>query len=453
MKFSFLTSTAAFAQLTSATAVEMPILRGAVYAVTDKTTSEAAEVERSTVGPDYTIDPAWNACTDCEKGERFELYMPIANTTFNCEPEDFPFLKEMCQSNCGQEYGPPGTRNITVIIPDSYNDGDDAAVLIDIEGTDWTRNTQNSPPLPTPDGGEVAIQDLYSNLMDNLIGASNDDRSLPPFVYVAVGLAGPGSAAAFGDPDNCGDGEGTPRADELATVSDRYANFIGLEVLPYIENHPDIIAKYPNFHFTDDPVGRVVTGQSNGGVAAFKMVFFRPDLFGNMFGYSPAFNRHGNNLTSDEIYPLDNAEFWVQPPEGQALIESTPVNGKGRYYLNANQNDLGSDNACIAGYNYSEPRYKYDSILVGNNESAKALAEKGHEVKFVYGLDACHTDPKFTLQEAPNAVLWAFDAWKKKLEGVEPSATPDVPTSGVVDKSQASTIIGTLLIVVAAATM
>ena len=80
----------------------------------------------------------------------FDLYMPIANTTFNCKPKDFPLLKEICQPNCGQKYGPPGTRNITVIIPNSSLDGDDAAVLIDLEGTDWIWNS------------DVFTHDLYS---------------------------------------------------------------------------------------------------------------------------------------------------------------------------------------------------------------------------------------------------------------------------------------------------
>ena len=292
--------------------------------------------------------------------------------------------------------------------------------------------------------------------MDDLIGATDNDRSLPPFIYVAVGLAGPGAADAFERTENCGDSAGTPRAEELVTVSDRYANFIGLEVLPYIEKHPDIIAKYPNFHFTDDPAGRVVSGQSNGGGAAFKMVFFRPDLFGNMIGYSPAIIQQPYNLSSDETYPLNNAEFWVQPPEGQGLIKSTPVSGKGRFYLNVNQNDSGTANGCLNGFPAPMPSSTYPNFVVGNNnESAKALAEMGHDVQFVYGLEACHTDPKIVLQEGPNAILWAFDEWKKKLEAgsdeeeeVELNAASDVPTSGVVDKLQGAATIGSLSIVV-----
>ena len=64
-------------------------------------------------------------------------------------------------------------------------------------------------------------------------------------------------------------------------------------------------------------------------------------------------------------------------------------------------------------------------------------------------------DPKIVLQEGPNAILWAFDEWKKKLEAgsdeeeeVELNAASDVPTSGVVDKLQVAATIGSLSIVV-----
>ena len=61
----------------------------------------------------------------------------------------------------------------------------------------------------------------YNNVMDNLVGTD-----LPPFVLVAVGLAGPGNNDQFTGPYNCGDGPGTPRALELVTVSDAYTKFL-----------------------------------------------------------------------------------------------------------------------------------------------------------------------------------------------------------------------------------
>ena len=60
------------------------------------------------------------------------------------------------------------------------------------------------------------------------------------------------------------------------------------------------------------------------------------------------------------------------------------------------------------------PNTTYHDFLVGNNETAIALAKKGHEVRFVYGLDACHTDWKLYFSEYPNSIIWAWSAWKKK---------------------------------------
>ena len=96
---------------------------------------EGDEPERIVIGPDYKSDPAWFDCSDCDKGERIDLFMPIANTTFNCEPEDFPELLPECSVNCGQIYGTPGTRNITVYIPSGFDDSNAAALQIGIEDT------------------------------------------------------------------------------------------------------------------------------------------------------------------------------------------------------------------------------------------------------------------------------------------------------------------------------
>ena len=62
------------------------------------------------------------------------------------------------------------------------------------------------------------------------------------------------------------------------------------------------------------------------------------------------------------------------------------------------------------------PQTKYTNIVVANNETAIALAKKGYEVRFVYGLDACHTDAKWNAAEEPNAMLWAWSAWKDQLK-------------------------------------
>jgi len=419
--------------------------------------NEGNEPERIIVGPDYTTDLAWFNCSDCEKGTRFDLFMPIADTTFNCEPDDFRELNLKCTPNCGQIYGTPGTRNITVYIPAAFDDSDEAAVHIDIEGTDYFHNYDAykslGVDLTTWDGREFPLTTAYPNLMDNLIGAEDENdegRSLPTFVYVAVGLAGPGSIQADeGGAANCGDGPGTPRAIELGTVSDAYAEFIALEVLPYVANHADIKAKYPNFHFTEDPLGRVIQGESNGGAAAFKAVFLRPDLFGTAIGISPALAQQAYFLSSDDKYPLNNAEFFVPPPEGQGLIAAEPLQN-GRFYLNANENDVGTENGCRMGGPTPAAPTTYNNFLTGSNETANALAKKGYEVRFAYGVNACHTDLKIVANEVPKALLWAWSAWKDKVESSSDEDDVDVgllvDDSGSVVTATTTTILATITI-------
>ena len=58
--------------------------------------------------------------------------------------------------------------------------------------------------------------------------------------------------------------------------------------------------------------------------------------------------------------------------------------------------------------------YRND-ILTATNETAIALANKGMDVRYVYGLDACHTDPRLQLEQRVPALIWAMAPWKEKL--------------------------------------
>ena len=49
------------------------------------------------------------------------------------------------------------------------------------------------------------------------------------------------------------------------------------------------------------------------------------------------------------------------------------------------------------------------------NETAIALANKGMDVRYVYGLDACHTDGALQLEQRVPALIWAMAPWKEKL--------------------------------------
>ena len=98
--------------------------------------------------------------------------MPIEGTLYNCKLRDNPSLSAQCAAGgaCSQEFGVPGTRNLTVYVPAAYTNGEEVGVMV----------TQD---------GEIP---MVRNIMDHLVGAKDPERSLPTFVYISVQLAGPG---------------------------------------------------------------------------------------------------------------------------------------------------------------------------------------------------------------------------------------------------------------------
>ena len=43
------------------------------------------------------------------------------------------------------------------------------------------------------------------------------------------------------------------------------------------------------------------------------------------------------------------------------------------------------------------------------------MANKGMDVRFVYGRGACHTDIRLQLEQRVPALIWAMAPWKEKL--------------------------------------
>ena len=56
-----------------------------------------------------------------------------------------------------------------------------------------------------------------------------------------------------------------------------------------------------------------------------------------------------------------------------------------------------------------------NDILTATKSTAIALANKGMDVRYVYGLDACHTDVALVLEQRVPALIWAMAPWKEKL--------------------------------------
>jgi len=358
---------------------------------------------RYPLGPTYMADPATQPCSDCKRGEYFQLTMPIEGTLYNCKLRDNPSLSAQCAAGgaCSQEFGVPGTRNLTVYVPAAYTNGEEVGVMV----------TQD---------GEIP---MVRNIMDHLVGAKDPERSLPTFVYISVQLAGPGATGNCTHGRTpithqclCGDGQGTERFNEYATASDDYARFISTEVFPYVVNHHQIKAKFSNLKITSDPAGRMTTGCSNGGATAFKMVFFSPHLFGVAVAYSAALNFLDSSLTSNTTHPLGMADMWVPKPDGQELIATEPHKPI-RVFHSGNQNDFGTNGSCfqIDGHDVPVPiPGRYVNFLEANNQTQTALEAKGYATRYAYGQGACHCQPDMMAEDLPNTLVWAWAEWKQK---------------------------------------
>eukprot|EP00751_Fragilariopsis_kerguelensis_P011739 CAMPEP_0170775334 /NCGR_PEP_ID=MMETSP0733-20121128/10526_1 /TAXON_ID=186038 /ORGANISM="Fragilariopsis kerguelensis, Strain L26-C5" /LENGTH=483 /DNA_ID=CAMNT_0011118131 /DNA_START=201 /DNA_END=1652 /DNA_ORIENTATION=- len=377
-----------------------------------------------TIGPYYAKDAALEPCSgnSCERGEVFNLFLPTKDSAYyNCDMDDNPSLSTNCARSCLEDAVKPGYRKVSVYVPAAYNDGDETGLMVMQDG-------EIENPLDNY-GDDSSFKDI-SNVMDNFIDSEDDNRSLPIFILIAVEVAGVGTirGTMMGNPCARSRDLGSERYNEYTTVSGKYASFISNEVLPFVTNHRDVKSKYPNLKVTDDAAGRATWGISDGAATAFKMAFFRPDLFGISIGYSMAIVSHAgiaNKLTSDEEYPLRFAEFWVDPPEGQALIMKQAKKAI-RVFHNSNENDYGTGHGCTGVPNFHFPnnpgltstmaKNKYDNIVEANNKTFAALSAMGYATRYAYGLNACHVDLNLMYQDIPNSLVWAWDAWKKKQQ-------------------------------------
>jgi enterochelin esterase-like enzyme len=257
------------------------------------------------------------------------------------------------------------TRNISVYVPAQYQDGTPAPLLI----------IQDGP-------GEF---DLVRNALDNLTIAQDPARRIPAFIAIAVQNGG-------------NDSKGSERGLEYDTMSDRYARFIQLEVLPKVAADSALRAAYPELQFTEEAQGRAALGCSSGGAAALSMGWFRPDLFSRIITYSGTFvDQQDDDAAEEASYPLGAWEYH----SGQALIatsERKPL----RIFLNVNEDDLGAN----------DPESTHHNWVMANERTAAALAAKGYHHRYVFGRGAGHCDGGVRAATLADALIWVWRGYR-----------------------------------------
>jgi enterochelin esterase-like enzyme len=306
------------------------------------------------VGPSYTTQPD---LTDrgAPKGKAFEFSMTLADSEI-FDGKDATLDKSKPVNT---------TRRISVYVPAQYEDGTPAPVLV----------IQDGP-------GELS---MVRNALDNLTIADDMTRRIPPFIAVAVQNGG-------------NDSKGSERGLEYDTMSDRYARFIHLEVLPAVVQNSMVKAAYPSLAFTQDPNGRATLGCSSGGAAALTMGWFRPDLFRRIITYSGTFvDQQDDDAPEEDDYPFGAWEYH----SSKSLIANEPKKDI-RMFLTVTENDLNSN----------DPESTHHNWVMANQRTAAALKGKGYHYHYVFARGVGHCDAKVQQSTLADALIWVWRGYQ-----------------------------------------
>jgi enterochelin esterase-like enzyme len=246
-------------------------------------------------------------------------------------------------------YPRPYTRTVTVYVPAEYIPGSPAPLLVTQDGPD--------PSLPV--------------VLDNLIA----QRRIPPLVAVMIQNGG-------------GDAQGSERGLEYDTMSGRYAEFVEAEVLPRVEAECQV-------RLTHDPEGRAAMGGSSGGVAAFTMAWYHPELYHRVITYSGTY--------VNQASPFDPATPHGAWEYHEHLIPASapkPI----RLWFEVGDRD---------NYNPNSLRDGMHDWVVANHRMAQALQAKGYHYQYVFALNAGHTDRRVRAQTLPEALEWVWRGYPR----------------------------------------
>jgi len=302
------------------------------------------------VGPDYRLDPDLSDRGN-PKGKQFEFRMRLADSKI------FPGTDTTLDANKEVRK----ERKIFVYVPAAYQDGTKAPVLVMHDGP--------------------SNLNLVRNALDNLTISKDPSRKLPAFIAISIENGG-------------NDGKGSQRGLEYDTMSDRLARFVQEEVFAAVLSHPEIKAAYPNLSLTDNPWGRAVMGCSSGGAAALSMGWFRPDLFRRLITYSGTFvDQQDDDAPEEPKYPLGAWEYH----SSMKLLETSDKKPL-RIFTHVADKDL----------RFNDAEETYHNWVMANERTAKALASKGYDYRYVFSKDSRHCDRKVFEHTLADTLVWMW---------------------------------------------
>jgi enterochelin esterase family protein len=300
------------------------------------------------VGPDYVRAPEYTPVTGEAKGAICDIVMKSENSKFypgitKVPPGGPADFVPAVMSNV-QTYPKPYERKVTVYVP-----------------------AKNVPGTPTPvivtqDGPEIGLPDV----LDNLIA----QRRVPAMIAVMLQNGG-------------GDAQGSQRGLEYDTMSGRYAEFVEAEVLPLVE-------KTCNVTITRNPDARAAMGRSSGGVAAFTMAWFHPELYRRVVTWSGTYVMQESPTNPDLPHGAWEYHERLIPQSARKPI---------RLWMQVGDRDLLNPNTLRDGM--------HDGVEA-NHRMAHVLKARGYHYQYVFSLNAGHSDRTAREQLMPEALEWLW---------------------------------------------
>jgi enterochelin esterase-like enzyme len=308
------------------------------------------------VGPEYRLDPDLSDLGNA-KGKQFEFRMRLADSKiFPGTDATLDAKKEVRKE-----------RKIFVYIPAAYQDGTKAPVLVMHDGP--------------------SNLNLVRNALDNLTVSKDPNRKLPAFIAISIENGG-------------NDGKGSQRGLEYDTMSDRLARFVHEEVFAAVLSNPEIKAAYPKLALTEDPWGRAVMGCSSGGAAALSMGWFRPDLFRRLITYSGTFvDQQDDDAAEESKYPLGAWEYH----SSMKLLETADKKPL-RIFTHVADKDL----------RFNDAEETYHNWVMANERTAKSLAAKGYDYRYVFSRETRHCDRKVFEHTVADTLVWMWQGYEQK---------------------------------------
>lgn len=248
-----------------------------------------------------------------------------AQSKFNVQTPEDPVFKPLPDSLKGvvidtvltdSKIYPGTTRSLQVLVPAKYTGEKPACMILGLDG---------------------AFFDAL-NVVDNLVNTGEVPVMIGVFVNWGKITDEEGNTLRFN------------RSNEYDRTDDRLAQFLEKEVLPFVNTL--VTPDGRKIQISEDPDDRAITGSSSSGIAAFNVVWERPDLFRRIYSSRGTFvaMRGGNELP---------AIIRKTEPKPIRIFLQDGINDTWNYIFGDwwEQNQLMDSALNFAGYEYD---FKWD---------------------------------------------------------------------------------------------